>query len=117
MKFLIDAHLPKSLSDFLQLKGHDSIHTIELLDGNRTSDLTILDISKKENRIVISKDSDFLETFLLTGLPEKLILIKTGNIRNVDLLAIFDNNIDKICSLLSDSFLIEINISEIIVHA
>ncbi len=45
------------------------------------------------------------------------IIIKTGNIPNVDLLAIFDNNIDKICSLLSDSFLIEINISEIIVHA
>lgn len=116
MKFLIDAQLPKSLSDFLQTRGHDSIHTIELPEGNRTNDLTILDISDKEKRVVISKDSDFLESFLLTGVPERLVLIKTGNIRNADLLAIFDRNIDKICSLLSDSLLIEINSSEIIVH-
>ncbi len=116
MKFLIDDHLPKSLSDFLQLKGHDSIHTIELPDVNRTSDLTILTIAGKENRIVITKDSDFLETFLLTGLPEKLVIIKTGNIRNAELLAIIDQNIDKICTLLSDSHLIEINSAEIIVH-
>ena len=116
MKFLIDAHLPKSLSDFLQLKGHDSLHTIELPDGNRTNDLTILTIARMDKRIVITKDSDFLESFLLNGQPEKLILIKTGNIRNVDLLAIFDLNIDKICSLLEDSYLIEINTSEIIVH-
>ena len=117
MKFLIDAQLPKSLSDFLQLKGYDSLHAIELPEGNGASDLTILTISKKENRVVISKDGDFLESFLLAGVPEKLIIIKTGNIRNVDLLAIFENNIDKICSLLLNSSLIEINVTEIIVHA
>lgn len=117
MKFLIDAQLPKSLSDFLQLKGYDSLHTIELPEGNGASDLTILTISKKENRVVISKDGDFLESFLLAGVPEKLIIIKAGNIRNVDLLAIFENNIDKICSLLLNSSLIEINVTEIIVHA
>ena len=117
MKFLVDAHLPKSLSNFLQSKGHDSIHTIDLLYANRTNDQTILSIANLEKRTIITKDSDFLESFLLTGLPEKLVLIKTGNIRNIDLLAIFNRNIDKICSLLEDSFLIEINTSEIIVHA
>lgn len=117
MKFLVDAHLPKSLSDFLQSKGHDSVHTINLPDANRTNDQTILSIAGLEKRIIITKDCDFLESFLLNGLPEKLILIKTGNIRNVDLLIIFDRNIEKICSLLEESSLIEINTSEIIVHA
>ena len=69
-----------------------------------------------EKRILIIKDSDFLESFLLVGLPEKLLLVKTGNIRNVDLLIIFDRYIDKICSLLDDSSLLELNRSEIIVH-
>ncbi len=117
MKFLIDAHLPKSLSDFLQSKGHDSIHTIDLPHANKTNDQTILIIAGSEKRIIITKDSDFLESFLLLGLPEKLVLIKTGNIRNVDLLEIFKRNIEKICLLLADNSLIEINTSEIIVHS
>ena len=117
MKFLVDAHLPKSLSDFLKSRGHDSIHTIDLPDSNRTNDQTILSIAGLEKRIIITKDSDFLESFLLVGLPEKLIIIKTGNIRNTDLLTIFNRNIEKICSLLEDSALIEINTSEIIVHS
>ena len=116
MKFLVDAHLPKSLSDFLQAKGHDSIHTIDLPDANRTNDQSILSIAGLEKRIIITKDSDFLESSLLVGLPEKLVLIKTGNIRNADLIIIFDRNIEKICSLLEESSLIEINTSEIIVH-
>ena len=38
MRFLIDAQLPKSLADFLSQKGHESIHTLELPDKNRTTD-------------------------------------------------------------------------------
>jgi predicted nuclease of predicted toxin-antitoxin system len=66
---------------------------------------------------VISKDSDFLESYLLTNSPEKLVLVKTGNIRNTDLLLIFENNLNSLCSLLSESSLIEINKVEIIVHS
>lgn len=117
MKFLVDAQLPKSLSEFLKLKGHDSIHTTELPDGNSTNDSGIIKIANLENHIVITKDSDFLESFLLSKNPEKLILIKTGNIRNTALLSLFDQNTDKICSLMSESLLIEINSSEIIVHS
>ena len=37
-----------------------------------------------EDRIVITKDSDFVQSFLLTGRP-RLLLISTGNISNADL--------------------------------
>ena len=59
MKFIVDAHLPKKLSYFLQEKGYDSIHTLDLPNKNASSDLEINNLSLKENRIVISKDSDF----------------------------------------------------------
>ncbi len=118
MNFFVDAQLPKSLSDFLKSKGHDSIHTIELADANKTNRFNYYwYLSKNEKRIVISKDSDFLESFLLHGFPEKLILIKTGNISNLSLIIIFENNLNKLCSLLEESSLIEINKTEIIVHA
>lgn len=70
MKFIIDAQLPKSLSDFLKNRGYDSIHTIELAEQNKTQDSTITSIASHENRIVISKDNDFLESFLINGRPE-----------------------------------------------
>lgn len=38
----------------------------------------------RDARIVVTKDSDFVQTFLLTGEPG-LLLISTGNISNVDL--------------------------------
>jgi predicted nuclease of predicted toxin-antitoxin system len=116
VKFLIDAQLPKSLSDLLISKGHDAVHTLDLPDANLTSDAGVIAVSKAENRIVVSKDSDFLESYLLTNSPEKLVLVKTGNIRNADLLSIFEKNLTTLCALLSENSLIEINKTEIVVH-
>ena len=65
MKFLIDAQLPRLLSDFLKLESYDSLHTLELPNANDTQDNEILKICTEENRIVISKDTDFLESFLI----------------------------------------------------
>ena len=117
MKFIVDAQLPKSLSDFLLFKGFDSIHTLELPEKNKTQDNRINTIAESENRIVITKDNDFLESFLLVGKPPKLIIVKTGNIRNAELIAIFQTQLNKICLLLDDSALIVIYKNEIVAHS
>ena len=116
MNFIVDAQLPKSLAEFLCSKGHNAFHTIDLPEQNRTPDQTIIDISIKQNRIVISKDSDFLESFLVNGLPEKLLLIKTGNIPNVELLKIFELHIAFICEGMSKNSLMEVTKTEIVIH-
>ena len=59
MKFIVDAHLPRKLSNFLNEKGFDCIHTLDLPKKNATSDREINALSIKEQRVVISKDSDF----------------------------------------------------------
>jgi predicted nuclease of predicted toxin-antitoxin system len=51
MRFLVDAHLPPSLCDLL--------HTIGLPAGNETTDRVINELSVTDQRIVISKDTDF----------------------------------------------------------
>ena len=56
MKFIVDAQLPKSLSDFLSAKGYDSIHTLDLESKNSANDFEIIKISKRDIRIVITKD-------------------------------------------------------------
>ena len=116
MKFIVDTQLPKSLSDFLISKGYDAVHTLELPLQNRTGDNAINLIAKQQARIVISKDNDFLETYMVKNEPEKLVLIKTGNISNGDLLKIFEMQLDKICSYIDSSNLVVIYKTGIVAH-
>lgn len=46
--------------------GHDALHTLDLPLGNRTPDADIVACAIRDNRIVVTKDSDFVQTFLLT---------------------------------------------------
>jgi predicted nuclease of predicted toxin-antitoxin system len=114
MKFIVDAQLPKKLSHFLVSKGFDSIHTLELPLRNSTPDVEIIDISERENRIVITKDSDFYDSKLLRDKPKKLIIVLTGNISNDSLINLFDNHIEKITELLIDNDIVEIEKNYII---
>jgi hypothetical protein len=78
VKFIIDAQLPIALSYLLKHLGYDSMHTMELPESNASSDLKIIDIAIKENRVVVTKDSDFLDSYLIKNEPKKLLLVKTG---------------------------------------
>jgi len=95
VKFIIDAQLPKALSDFLIQRGYNSVHNLELPDKNKTKDKQIIQKAIEENRIVVSKDSIFLDSFLLRSLPPKLIMVKTGNVSNTKLIQIFGDNLEK----------------------
>ena len=116
MKFIVDAQLPKSLSDFLNQKGLNSIHTLDLPERNKTKDGQIAKLANEEERIVISKDIDFLESFLLKSEPKKLIVVRTGNIPNRQLISIFEKNLEIIMQMISRSDLLEITKTEIAEH-
>jgi predicted nuclease of predicted toxin-antitoxin system len=114
MKFIIDAQLPKLLAQWLRDRGYDAIHTLELPDKNRTGDDMINQISLQEQRIVISKDSDFYHRYFRQLEPHKLIYLTTGNISNADLLTLFDKNLERIITTIEYSSVIEITRTKII---
>ncbi len=109
MKFIVDAHLPKSLAYFLRDKGFDVVHTSELPDGNDTSDGEINRLSLAESRIVISKDADFYDSFAAKKEPYKLLHVKTVNIKNSQLIELFDKNLDVIIKELNESSVVQIS--------
>lgn len=113
MRFLVDAQLPRSLADFLNKKGFDAIHTLDLPDQNKAKDGKIANIANNENRVVISKDSDFLESFLVKSEPRKLIIVKTGNIPNKQLIKLFNDHLGTLIAMISRSDLVEISRTEI----
>ena len=45
MNFLIDANLPRRLVHLFRERGYNAIHTLDLLNGNRTEDMEILQYS------------------------------------------------------------------------
>lgn len=114
MKFIVDAQLPKTLSDFLKHKGYNSIHTSELPTKNATSDKALTSLALEEDRIIITKDHDFLESYLLYKKPRKLIVVKTGNITNPVLLNLFDKNLEMVITMMTRSNYIIITSDNII---
>ena len=74
MKFVVDAQLPKRLARLIQAEGYDCLHTQDLPNGNATSDTDINFLSIREKRVVITKDADFVQSFLLRQQPYKTSL-------------------------------------------
>ena len=117
MRFLVDAHLPRRIARRLQAAGHDVLHTPDLPDGNRTTDAEINAISLREQRVVVTKDADFVNSFLLKHQPYKLLLISTGNIRNTDLETLLLTYLSSIVTAFDSHDYIELSRSALIIHA
>ena len=90
MKFIVDTQLPPRLAKFLIEKGFDAIHTMDFPDGHLLDDESIRKIAIADNRIIISKDSDFFNSFLIKGVPPQVLLLRFGNITNNDLISLFE---------------------------
>ncbi len=116
MKFLVDAQLPRRIAYRLQEAGHDAVHTLDLPEANRTTDAEILNLAAREGRVVVTKDADFVNSFLLTGEPERLLLVSTGNISNAELEALLLPNIAAIVTAFTTSSLVELTRGALIVH-
>lgn len=116
MNFLVDAQLPYRIARWLREAGFDAVHTLDLPEANRTSDSAILQVAADEQRVVITKDADFVDSFLLVHRPEKLLLISTGNITNTELETLLLPNLDAIVLALGNSDFVELTRTALIVH-
>ena len=77
------------MTGWLASANCDALHTLDLPARNRTPDDYISSAADTESRIVVTKDADFVDSHLLRGRPQKLLLISTGNISNDELCKLF----------------------------
>ena len=111
MKFLVDAHLPKSICAYF---SHcDCIHTSDLETGNITKDTAINTLSLNEKRIVITKDTDFYYSYIISHKPYKLVLVKLGNMRLSEIKRYFKDNSKKMLEILENHSFIVLETSKI----
>jgi predicted nuclease of predicted toxin-antitoxin system len=117
MKFVVDAQLPRRLALELAALGHDAVHTLDLPAENQTPDKEIVALAIREYRIVVTKDNDFVTSFLLQGAPPKLLLISTGNISNDNLSKLLSSNLTALENAFAKYDFVELSASAITIHA
>lgn len=116
MNFLIDAQLPRRLARHLRDAGHDALHTLDLPRGNRTTDTEINEMAEREHRVLVTKDADFVNSFVLSRKPSKLLLVSTGNISNADLEALILPRISAIAAAFETYDYIELTRDSLVFH-
>lgn len=103
-------YIPIKLANHLKSLGFEAIHINNILEGSRTKDNAISKFADEQDFIVITKDSDFRDSYFIKQTPKKLIKINLGNISNNELKDIIINHLNILRRLYSQShFLLEIN--------
>jgi predicted nuclease of predicted toxin-antitoxin system len=115
MKFLVDAQLLRRFASWLNEAGHDALHTLDLPNKNLTPDSQVIARAKQDARVVVTKDADFVQSFLIAGEPT-LLLISTGNINNTDLEKLLRANLSSIEAAFASSRFVEITRDALVVH-
>lgn len=78
------------LATYLIWKSFDTIHTTHFPEGHLLQDAEIRKIAIDEERIIITKDSNFPDAFFLKGPPPRIMYLRLGNMRNRDLTAFLE---------------------------
>jgi predicted nuclease of predicted toxin-antitoxin system len=90
LNFLIDAQLPPALARWIaNQSGHQATHVFDL-DLQGADDRVIWEHAGEKDLIIVSKDEDFLDRWLLSEVPVALIWIRKGNCSNRALIAWLD---------------------------
>lgn len=106
----------RALARELTAAGHDAIHSADLPDGNRSTDVQVTAVADEQDRVVVTKDRDFQASHLLHGTPRRLLIVATGNITNRDLLALFERHLVALLDALEEVRFVELGRSSLVIH-
>ena len=95
MKLLFDHNLSPSLINRLCELYPDSNH-VYCLGLAQCPDAEIWEYAKREDFLIVIKDADFSDLSLLRGFPPKIIWIRRGNCKTVDIELILRSHYDDI---------------------
>lgn len=81
MKFLVDAQLPPEMARWISSRSHVAAHVSEL-GLSSADDKEIWDRARREREVLVTKDDDFVDRWLLKSDGIALVWIRRGNCSN-----------------------------------
>jgi predicted nuclease of predicted toxin-antitoxin system len=81
LRFLVDAQLPPALARWIASRGHETTHVFDVA-MHMGGDVAIWARAANEDRVLITKDEDFVDRWLLSDTPIGLLWIRKGNCSN-----------------------------------
>ena len=108
MRFLIDNALSSSMSNGLNNSGHDAVH-VQDLGMERATDIEIMEFALKEDRVIVSADTDCGTLLALRRLAKpSFLLFRQTDKRPLSLLTQLLANLEQIEDTLSKGAIIVI---------
>jgi len=99
VKFIVDNQLPVALAEYIRHRGSDCQHVLDL-DMGEAADSEVCRYAEAEERVVISKDEDFLYFAKRRETKIQVIWVRLGNCRTAALLSAFERSWARIESCL-----------------
>ena len=96
----LDAHLSPALAPWIVRTFSLSAEHIRDLGLRDAEDEVIFQAARKQDAIIVTKDSDFVELVTRLGPPPKVIWLRSGNTTNKHLQRIFDAHLRTALALL-----------------
>ena len=76
MTFLVDAQLPPTLARWITSHGSQAMHVFDI-GLQAAADPLIWERARSEGTIIVSKDEDFVDLWLMSAEPARLIWIRS----------------------------------------
>lgn len=108
MKLLLDQNLSRRLVGLLSEEFPGSVH-VSGLGLDRSDDIVLWDLAKRDGFLIASKDTDFLHLSMLRGHPPKVVYLEIGNCPTQAILRLLKESrpqIEEFVADLIESFLI-----------
>jgi predicted nuclease of predicted toxin-antitoxin system len=86
VNFLVDAQLPPALARWIASQGEGAVHVFDL-GFHAAADPVVWQRAEGDDSVIITKDEDFVDRWLLSNQPVRLVWIRKGNCSNRALLA------------------------------
>ncbi len=114
MKFIIDENLSPELVELFQSEHLEAYHVNDMKSHQkqRIIDDQLRRLAIRKGYIIITKDDDFVKSFVDRKIPEKLIYV-FGLDTKEDLMSRFKEIITQLRSLVESHDFVEINIKEL----
>lgn len=90
MNFLIDMPVSPTLLEVVQAHGHQGVHAAQI-GKHRATDVELLAIAQREERVIITADLDFPRLLALSsGHGPGIVLFRGGNYSDEEMRTLFD---------------------------